>query len=326
MNRSANTLHTLLLAALLAGCASTGKNDEEVILPQMQKNTYLSHAKPPQQFGFSAYSVPDGGIAFSGSARLHPNHLSSVKFEKGSVPVIRVRGKAPRHKMNLLLDTASQDSWLEFNASQEFGATFLGTGGKAIPYRGAINTGLVDAYAAVLGQIRIDDLFMENIPFYVRMAMNSLGPLARGIAVPKVEGVFGYDALGTFEYIQFNIAEETVSFSSTIPYMPHENLVMTRARIVPMRNHGLAVEGAIYGDPMPILLDFAGDYHFARGDVTVNSTKMVSLGDLVYRNVPTLLLPPNSSPPRAGRKMLEQYIVTICNREGIVYFERLPEK
>ena len=75
----------------------------------------------------------------------------------------------------------------------------------------------------------------------------------------------------------------------------------------------------------PIILDVAGDYHFARGDVKVSSTKQVSMGDVVYRKVPTLLLPINHSPPRAGRKMLEKYIVTICPKAGVVYFERFPE-
>jgi hypothetical protein len=101
---------------------------------------------------------------------------------------------------------------------------------------------------------------------------------------------------------------------------------MTKARILNLPNFGLAVDGAIFDQSVPIILDIAGDYSFARSDVTEEGlTKQVSIGDLVFRSVPTLPLPEKSSPPRAGKKMLENYIITIASREGMVYFERLPE-
>ncbi len=317
----------LLASAVLAGCSTSSQTNstEESVLPEMQQNTYLSHAKPPQHYGFSAYPVK-GGIGMEGAARLHANQLVSVKLLKGgTVPAIRIRGRSPRMKMNALLDTSSPTTWLEFSASQEFGAVFLGMDEMNIPYRGSYNTGDVPGYAAVVTQFRIDQLFVENSPLYVRMAMNSLGPLARGVKVPKIEAVMGYDWLKNFEYVQFNFNAKTVSFSASHPYVPHRDLLMTEAKIVNQPGFGLVVEGAIFGKSTPIVLDFAGDYHFARSDIKVNSTKQVSIVDVVFRKVPTLLLPVNSSPARAGRRMLENYIVTICSRAGVVYFERIPE-
>lgn len=315
----------LLSAIALAGCTTTStSSNEEFVLPEMQQNTYLSHAKPPQQYGFSVYPVKDG-IAMQGKARLHPRHMANARFLKGQIPIIEVRGRSKRNAMNVLLDTSSPTSWMEFTTSQEFNAVFLGHNEQTIPYRGGYNLGKAPAYAGVVSQLRIDQLFMENVPFFIRMAKNSLGPLARGIEVPHIDAVMGNDILSTFEYIQIDLDAETVRFSSTYPYMPHQDLLMSAARIKRVPNYGLAVEGAIFGEQTPILLDFAGDYHFARGDVKVSTTKQVSLGDLVYRRVPTLLLPIHDSPPRAGRRMLKDYIITICNREGVVYFERVPE-
>jgi hypothetical protein len=319
---------SLLLLAALAGCKTTeGPQpgpDGEIAMPTMQQNTYLSHSKQPQFFGFEAYRTEDG-IGCRGAARLHANHLAVVDFVKGNVPVISVQGKAARTKAKILVDTSSPTSWLEFKTSQEFDATFLGIGEKNIPYRGGYNTGGVPGYAAVVRQMRIKQLFIEDIPLYVRMAINSLGPLARGIEKPKVEGVFGYDILSNFEYVQFDFKSEAMALSSSIPFVPRESLLMTEARIVNVPNAGLAVEGAIFGENTPIVLDTAGDYHFARGDAKVNVTKQVSIGEVVYRKVPTLLLPPSGLPPRAGRKMLEPYIVTVCPKLGVVYFERQPE-
>jgi len=31
------------------------------------------------------------------------------------------------------------------------------------------------------------------------------------------------------------------------------------------------------------------------------------------------------APPRVGRKLLAPYLITICNNEGVVYFEKLME-
>ncbi|MDH3982250.1 MAG: hypothetical protein OES84_05035, partial [Kiritimatiellaceae bacterium] len=306
-------LSILALSLTLAGCASKPDHEgEEVIMPKMQQNTYLSHAKQPQHFGFHAFPVPDGGIAVRGEARQHPNHLSATEFDIDGIPAIKMRGNARRKNMIVLMDPSSPSSWIEFNKSQEMDTTFLGMNGKNIPYRGGYNTGGADGYMGVIKNLRINNLFIENTPVYVRMATGSLGPMNRGIKVPHIDAVFGYDTIKTFEYVQFDFNSNVIKLSSTIQYVPHDGLLMTVASIVPIKKYGLAVEGAIYGESTPIILDFAGDYHFARGDKKVSTTKQVSLGEVVARSVPTLLLPINDSPPRAGRKLLEKYIITIC--------------
>ena len=319
-------LYCPALAAILLcfGCATDPKKVEEAVMPEMQQNTYLSHAKMPQTYGFNVYKIKDG-LGLQAAARLHPNHVASVKCEKGRIPVIEMTGRAPRMKLNALLDPSSPTTWMEFDKSQEFEAVFMGVDGEYFPYRGAYNTGDVPGYAAVVGRMRIDQLYIENVPLYVRMAMNSLGPLARGIQIPHVDAIIGYDTLSMFEYIQFDFDAGRISFSSSTPYTPHGDLLMTEAKIKHVKGYGLAVDGAIFGNPTPIILDFAGDFDFARGDATMSLTRQVSIGDVVFRRVPTLMLPINHSPPRAGRRMLEKYIVTVCPRLGVVYFERIPE-
>ncbi|MEE9367798.1 MAG: hypothetical protein V3V05_02925 [Pontiella sp.] len=319
------TVRLCLLAALvLAGCSSSPKISEiEYPMSEREQKAALAHSKPPQFYSFSAYRSGDG-FAMNGKARLHSNQMATIELLSGSIPVIKMRGRSPRMKLNALLDPSSPDTWMEFNTSQEFNANFMGMEGQNISYRGGYNTGMSPGYAAVVTQLRIDQLFIENCPLYVRMAQNSLGPMARGIKVPHVDAVLGNDFLQTFEFVQYDFYNNVIKFSVSNPYMPHEDLLISAAKIVRNPNFGLAVEGAIFGKSTPIILDFAGDYYFARGDVKVSSTKQVSLGNVVYRKVPTLLLPPNSSLPRAGRKMLEKYIITVCNREGIVYFERMP--
>ena len=250
---------------------------------------------------------------------------AAVEVLEDNIPIIKIRGRSKHTQINTLLDVSSPNSWLEFTKSQTLDVKFMGLNEEPIPYRGGYNTGRVHAFAGIVTQLRIENLFMENVPFYVRMASGSLGPLARGIRYPHVDAILGYDNLRSFEYIQFDLADDLIRLSSTIPYTPHESLVMTKAKITHVQGYGLAVEGAIFGKDTPILLDFAGNFSFARSDANASTTKQVSVGDIVFRQVPTMELPVQNSLPRMGRMLLEKYIVTICNNEGVVYFERPPE-
>jgi hypothetical protein len=320
-----NTLRNLSLYVLsclvLSGCQSFDEPRPDITMPQIQQNTYLSHAKPPQQFGFEIIPVDDG-ISYSGHCQLHTNQLASARMQRQGLTLIKMGGRSKRDTMNVLIDVSSPSSWLEFSIARDFNAQFMGVDGEVIPYRGGYNTGGENAYASVIEQLKINQLFMENVPFYTRMVSGSLGPLARGIRVPKVDAILGYDNLRNFEFVQFDLANDIIRFSSTTPYIPHDELLIAMAKIVDRPGYGLAVQGYVEGEPAAIILDMAGNFSFARGDVKTKITKEVDLDLLSFDQVPTLVLPIHNSPPRVGRKLLAPYIVTICSRDGMVYFER----
>jgi hypothetical protein len=114
----------LILAALISGCA-TPRNQDEVLLSKEEVEKALSETRPPFQFRFAVYRTANG-IAMQATPRLHPNHMASIDFVKGSFPIVQVEGKASRMKMNALLDTSSAVSWLEFEKAEQFNAIFLG--------------------------------------------------------------------------------------------------------------------------------------------------------------------------------------------------------
>lgn len=325
MKPAINTTILMLSILVLAGCRTPSGKPADKPLSKTQQESYLARAKPPQQFGFSIYAVDDG-MAYAGHGRLHPNHFTSAEMIKENIPVISMRGRSPRNTLNALVDTSSPVSWMEFSVSQEFSAHFMGINQQVIPYRGSLNTGGIRAFAGVITQMRIDNLFIENMPFYIRMSSGSLGPLARGIRKPRVDAIVGYDNLRNFEYIQFDPYNNTISFSATTPYVPSESLPCEVVRIVKATKYGLAVEGEIDGQPTPMVLDFAGDFSLARGDVKVSTTREMRIGEMEFNDVPTLVLPVHAAPPRLGRKLLTPYLVTICNKKGVVYFEKLPSE
>ncbi len=317
-------LPMLLFCLALSGCATNDNTEpNDTPLSPMQIETSLSRARPPQQFGFHIFAEEDG-IAYAGSGRLHPNHFTHAEMLEENIPVVRMRGRFPRNTMNVLVDTSSSVSWMEFSISREFSAFFMGINNMVIPYRGSYNTGGISAFAAVVTQVRIDNLFIESVPFYVRMAKGSLGPLARGISEPGIDAVMGYDNLRDFEYIQFDLQNNAIAFSATRPYTPHQNLLVDSVRIAKAPGYGLAVEGEIDGRPTPVILDFAGDYSLARGDTEVETTRLVQVGRMPFSDTPTRTLPIHDAPPRIGRKLLAPYLVTICNKKGVVHFEQIP--
>ena len=324
MSHSLLRIPLLLCCAILMGCQSS-KNEtpEDRPLSSKQKDSALTRTRPPQQFGFTVYAI-DGGITFAGRGRLHPNHFTTAEMIEEQIPVISIRGLSKRNSLNALIDTSSPVSWMEYSVSKEFNAFFMNMSDQLFPYRGNNNTGGIDAFAAVVTQLRIDNLFIENVPVYVRMSSGSLGPLARGINDPQVDAVLGYDNLKAFEYVQFNLRDSEISFSATTPYSPMEGVQTDAAVIERLRGQGLAVEGIIDGTSTPVVLDLAGDFSFARGDADVATTGSVEIGDLEFKDAPTLLLPMNNIPPRVGRELLAGYLITICNNEGLVYFEKLP--
>ncbi len=314
----------LCALSLLAGCSSiTGKNKPEKILSDNQIEKALASAKPPQQFGFAVYST-GSGIAMRGSARLHPMQVASVDFLSGPSPVIRMEGSASRMTINALVDPASADTWFEYSTAMDCRATFLGLDGRTIGYSGNTYIG-AKAYAAVIPQLRIKQLMIENAPVYVRMAVNSLGPLGRGIQNHKVEAVIGYDTLQNFEFIRIDLARETIVLSASQSFSPNEEKLVGTASIVQERGAGLVVQGGVNGNETPIILDFAGQFGFALNQATMNTTSMVEVGEVVYVNAPTIQVNTGDGLPRVGAGLLRNYIVTICPRAGVVYFEQ-PER
>ena len=322
------TIATLVLLALSVGRAP-GKNKgvpKDILIPPETQQQILSKTKMPQQFQYDVYRLPGGAVACSGKPHLHPNHFTSANTVKDGFPIIKLQGKSRRSKMTVLLDTSSPYSWIEYSAAKKLPVYFLGLGEKPFPYRGSYNLGGAKAFLAVTTQLRIDQLFIENVPFYVRMSMNSLGPMARGIRDPAIEAVLGFNVLKTFEYVQFDLANGKVAFSATTPFVPPKGPNVHTAKIIPSRSFGLVVEGSVNDEKQPIVIDIAGDFTFARGDIKVATTPAVGVGDLEFLDVPTLVVPAHDSPARVGLELLRPYRITICNNAGLVYFEKLPEK
>ena len=304
------TIRLMLAGAamlMISGCTSLNNDKTEMPLDEEQIAKALAGARPPQQFGFSVYPTANNSIAMSGRARLHPMHMVSMDFNTSRPPIIKIEGSARRMNLKALIDPASAETWFEYSKAMEFRATFLGLDGRTISYQGGALIG-AEAYAAVIPQIRIKQLFIEDTPIFVRMAVNSLGPLNRGIQDPNIGGVLGWSTLSAFEYIQLDLDRGSVVLSSTRSYTPNEGLLIGTAPIVQAPGAGLAVQGAINGKQTPLLLDPAGSFNFAMNNATMNTTDMIEVGEVVYVKEPTIRVATGDGLPRLGANMLRKYL------------------
>ncbi len=307
---------------LLAACSTPPLlTNQEQLLPEIQQQAYLSHAKPAQHFGFKVYPIENGEVGMRGAARLHPNQQAILPMAGKHLPVISIGGRNLNHPAYALLDTGSPTSWMEFSYAQKMNTDFLSFRERNFPYRGGYNTGNVPAYGAVVHQLRIDQLFIDNLPLFVRMATDSLGPQTRNIEAPPITTVLGYDCLQLFSAVQFDFLNTTIRLATSQPFTPNESWLISQVPIVKQPNVGLAIEGAIFGKTTPIVLDLAGDYTLANPTGDKTPARQLSFGDLVFRQVSQIPLPPNAL-PRVGRNLFVGLIVTICPQDGIVYFER----
>lgn len=312
-----------LLLVLLSGCLTTGnQTDYEKPLGLREQKAILAKARPLKQFGFLP-SYPFGnGMMYIGGTKLQPDESALGTFPPDGMPIIEMDGKPFGRNLTVLLDTASNASWMQFESAKRNKATLLLLNGMTIPYLGNESTGGVNTYAGVVPLLKFDDIVLENTPFYIRMAKGRMHPVVYSKSVPSVDAVLGYDNLRQFKYIRFNMAKGEVRFSTSTPYLPNEKLLMDKVGISAICRDRLAVNGSIGGQPVPVVLDFVGDYAFARSDTREPVTKQVEFGDVVWRNVKTEVLTVQDRFPRAGRKMLDKYVVTVCPAEGVVYFER----
>ena len=57
-------------------------------------------------------------------------------------------------------------------------------------------------------------------------------------------------------------------------------------------------------------------------NATMNTTDMIEVGEVVYVKEPTIRVATGDGLPRVGANMLRKYLITICPRAGVVYFER----
>ena len=306
----------LLLSALLlsVGCKTT----ETEIRPisRTRQQAYLEKIRDPRTFGLSIYNTSTGP-QIRGGGRLHPAQtavLPMITKKKETLrPVVKMAGGVGK-EYPCLLDFTSDRTWLEFSAAKHMMAHAVGEK-KAEVVR--MPNDEIGACFSILSSLRLGQIFIENPIVLVRLADGPLGSPARGIVEPELKGVMGWDLLKKMSQIRLLYSIEQVAVLTSEPYDPDPRQVIAALPLV--KEVGVcAVRGIIDGKEGFILIDPAGDFEVATpGAVPVS---LIDLGNIKISKPEAIAESPGGI--RIGAHVLNQFDITVCPLDGVIYFER----
>lgn len=306
-------------AALLtvAGCKTT---ETTTPLSWGQQQAYLARVRDPRVFHLGIYQTP-AGVEYRGGRRLHPHQTEALKFqvEEPLRPVVMIRAKSGREHPVLLDFTASR-TWFEFGLAQAIGAVPVGENNQPNLLRHPLDEEIASCQA-VVPYMRFRQLHIERSLVYVRFAEGPLGPMARGIEEPMVEGIIGWDLLNKFGQIRFDYSMGMLALATD-----DEDYTPNPARLeaaLPLVKHAgaCAVRARVNDQETLVLIDPAGDFEVAAEEGTVVTA--LELGDLLIET-PAVAESPGGV--RVGARLLNNYQVTVCPQAGMLYFETMPEE
>jgi hypothetical protein len=299
---------------LAAGCKTTETKPEPV--KWKEQSAYMAKVRDPRIYGFNIYQTPAGGIEYRDGSRLHPNQIAELpmKAKEPLRPVAMLRGKFGLESP-VLFDFTAVAGWLEFDLAQELGAIPLN---ERTAQLAKMSGEEIAGCLSVVPVVRFKQLYVERPLVYVRMANGPIGTLARGIEEPELKGVIGWDLLKTFGQIHLDyVKKRTVISTVETAYVPEPSLFVAR---VPLVKHAgvCAVRGLVDGKAELILIDPAGDFEVATAGSQAVTTVQLDPG-LVF-SAPAVSSSPGGT--RIGARLLQKFKITICPKEGMIYFEK----
>ena len=310
-----------IVQLLAAGCATTPRDSQPLTDAQVQ--AIYKAQRRPQVFGITVYTG-EKEPEFAGAHRQHAGHLASapILVPDRRIPLIEIEGGSPQ-RFKALIDPSAGDSWMtpEFALAQM--SVPLGPPGYTRVPRHVVDD--IAGYLCVVQKLKIEELHVENCLVFMRSATAPLGPLARLVDDPGPDIVLGMSFLSSFNYVRFDLPRGEVFFSASTDFRAREDLLVASMPLA-YENGSLAAEGMIDGTPTNIVLDLIGEYSLAAGVDPSGATRQASIGDLVFRQIPTQPLRalgiPDGSSPRLGREILDRFVITLDFRRKKIHFER----
>lgn len=293
---------------LVAGCKTTDPQKTTPISWKQQQG-YLSRARDPRIFGLSFYDTPSG-VQVRGGSRLHPGRSEVLEMLVDEPPrsVVNIKGNFGV-QWPVLLDFTSTGTWFEFETAQKLGAHPVG-GRKAVLVNRPGDD--VPACQSLLPSLRLGQMFVENVLVYVRMANGSLGIAGRDVTDPQPKGVVGWGVLKKFKQIRLLYPLGKIGLVTTDAYEPNPAAIVAKIPLV--RHAGVcAIYAWVDGKKSMVLIDPMGDF-----DVAGSASSVKLSDDLVVSPTQT---ESSTGEVRLGARFLQDYLVTICPQEGVVYFE-----
>ena len=308
-----------------SGCATTPDDLGSGPLSQQELQLLMKRSHDPRRYGLTVYQSNQGPV-YTRANRLHPGQVVTLPFmsgRKSTAPVIEIFGRKNLTSYRALVDSSSKHSWIDLNTFRHM---------KAIPLAPpAIGVGATSVASPTPGfvctpdKLVFDTLHMETPLLWFQASKDHLGALVRDQDPDVVGGLMGCDMMKAFQYVTFDFENRSLELSSTTRFSSNLDQLIGSVPFTFVDGR-VTVQGALEGKPTGIIVDVAGAYSLALPEPLPASMKLVSIGDIAFRNPPLISTQQESlgAPdiPRIGRELLVHYRVTLDRARKLVHFER----
>jgi len=313
----------MLVAALVAGCATTKPQDSAPVAKAKVK-AFLKRAQDPRRHWLTVHPVSHG-YEFENAYRTLQDRFTRLPFvsSESHAPLVKMSARTEKTWV-CLLDTTCRRNWIDFTTAVKNQLVPLDPVREFyIHGRHTINP--VTGYIGVFQTVNLGKLRIESFLFSIAVSQNKLLGLQRETNSRNFSAVIGWGFLKTLSFIQIDYPRRTVTMAATTAYKPSDELLIAEAKL--RESSGAAcVEGLLNGEPFHIILDTAGNYAIAEENPSPEPIKQINLGSLVLRDVMAISATDAQVGlpriPRIGRKILERFKVTFDNKHHKVWFEK----
>lgn len=308
---------------MLHGGCLTSSPPKSKPLNGHEMQVFMSKSRAPGIFGVELYHGEDG-VRARNVYNIKSSRMVLLKFSsprKSELPVVHVEPRSGG-KHDMLIDTSSRKSWIEFRAAEDFELIPVGPQPKR-----HTATHLRDSTAGILTlapYLRFRKMILSESLLYVRADRASLWPVSRSHRRPEVELVMGCGMMKTFAFIRIDYPDRELAFCGEDIYPAKDERVLTSLPIEWM-NGAVAVEALLDGKRQKVYIDTGGEYALARPKGDTRPCEHLFLGDLAVVEPKVAdskqLGIDLREHPSVGADILKNYVLVLDMARQQIHFE-----
>lgn len=268
---------TIAILSMCFGCALRGP-PSPAPLAQSDLKPLLSLSEQPEAFGIELFHTEDGVFA-SNVFNVKQSRTAYLAFNSrrsSRLPIFEVQSRRGR-KRNILIDTSSRKSWIDFGEKDTFNCIPLGAHLTTF-----VPTHVDDNAPGMLSLVpylRINNMVITENLLYVRADRRSLWPITRDHR-QNVDIVMGGGMLRAFAFVSLDFANRGIIFSAEEPYSLEDRNPIASVPIV-WHEGAIHVEASLNSKQTKLMLDTGGDFDLVTPDEEIEELDILRIGDLV---------------------------------------------
>jgi len=261
----------------LASCI-TSKPPRPEPLSGHDLQIFMSNSRDPEMSGVELIRGSEGVFARN-VYKIRSSRKVLLKFRsprKSALPVVKVEPRSGGG-CDMLIDTSSRKSWIEFEQAEDFELVPIGP--RPERYKATHLRDSINGILTMAPYLRFRKMLISDALLYVRADHATLWPISRSHDDPEVEAVMGCGMMKAFAFIVINYKDREVMLFGEDEY-PVNRLDFLTSLPIEWENGAIAVDALLDGKRQKVFIDTGGDYALARPAGDTSPCKHLFLGDV----------------------------------------------